>query len=489
LKFAFGGVFHESNTFCPCKTTLKHFQNGYLGCGKDIISTSKGKKGFFGGVIDAASELAVQLYPTIAAAASPYGPVEKTAFDYITSKLLLSLEQAGTIDGVILCLHGGMVAENYLDPEGEILFLVREKVGPKIPIVCTLDMHANFSQRMVDTADAFFGNNENPHLDSYDRGVEASQVLYKIAKGRLKPVMALKKPGMLPPTLKVNPPHSGPMVKLFNRAFAMEKNPQVINVNMASGFPWSDVPDVGMGVVTVVHKDRGLAEKLAEELCQKLWDARQEFLPSLTPIDEAVEKAMRAEKGPVILADVADNPGDGTTEDSTGILRSLIQHGATEVGFALIHDPEAVEKCVSTGVGSQVTLDVGGKDPTWGDPVTLTGTVKTLSDGVFWPLGPLYGGHQVGIGRTVVLETKGIEIIIAEHTYPPNDPEVFRRHGIEPSRKKILVVKTFKMHMEPNYRPFTKEIIEVDAPGQASPNLKRFNWTRIPRPMFPIDDV
>jgi len=115
--------------------------------------------------------------------------------------------------------------------------------------------------------------------------------------------------------------------------------------------------------------------------------------------------------------------------------------------------------------------------------------VKTISDGVFWQLGPLYGGHKVGIGRTVVIDTKGIEIIIAEHTYPPNDPEVFRRHGIEPSRKKILVVKTFKMHMEPNYRPFTEEIIEVDAPGQASPNMKRFNWTRIPRPMFPIDDV
>lgn len=486
MKFALGGVFHESNTFCPCKTTLKHFQ---IRCGEEIISTLKGKKSFFGGVIDAAGELAVQLYPTIAADASPYGPVEKTAFDYITSKLLQSLEQAGAIDGVMLCLHGGMVAENSPDPEGEILSLVQEKVSPKTPIVCTLDMHANVSQRMVDNADAFFGNNENPHLDSYDRGVEATQVLYRIAKGELKPVMALRKPGMLPPTLKVNPPHTGPMVQLFNKAFAMEKHPHVINVNIASGFPWSDIPDAGMGVVTVVHKDRGLAERLTEELCQRLWDVRQEFLPNLTPIEEAVERAMRAEKGPVILADVADNPGDGTTEDSTGILRSLLHHGAKEVGFALIHDPEAVEQCIATGVGSQVTVDVGGKDPAWGGPVTLTGTVKTISDGVFRPQGPLYGGYEAGIGRTVVIDTKGIEIIIAEQTYPPNDPEVFRRHGIEPSRKKILVVKTFKMHMEPNYRPFTEEIIEVDAPGQASPNMKRFNWTRIPRPMFPIDDV
>lgn len=487
MRFAIGGVFHESNTFCPCKTTLKHFE---VTSGKEIISDFKeDKSSFLGGALDVANGLGVRLYPTVAASANPYGLVDKEAFDYLTSKLLQSLEQAGSIDGVILCLHGGMVAENSLDPEGEILSLIREKIGREVPIVCTLDMHSNISQRMVDNAEAFFGNNENPHLDSYERGLEAAQVLYKITKGELEPVMALKKPGMLPPTLNVNPPHSGPMVKLFNRAFEMEQDPRVINVNIASGFPWSDVPDAGMSVLTVVHRNIELAEELAAELSHRLWKVRHEFLPSLTPIDEAVKKAMRAQKGPVILADVADNPGDGTTEDSTGILNALIQHDAKNVGFALIADPEAVEKCISTGVGNQVTLDLGCNDPVFGGSVTLTGRVKTISDGVFWHQGPLYGGFKMEIGRTVVIDTDGIEIIITEHTYPPNDPEVFRRNGIEPSRKKVLVVKTFKMHMEPNYRPFAKDIIEVDAPGQASPNLKRFKWNHIPRPMFPIDDV
>ena len=301
-------------------------------------------------------------------------------------------------------------------------------------------------------------------------------------------MMALKKPGMLPPTLHVNPPHSGPLVKLFNKVFEMEKNSQVINVNISAGFPWCDVPDAGMSVVPVVDKNYALAEELAEELSQKLWELRHEFLPSLMQVDEAVENAIKSEKGSVILADVADNPGDGTTEDSNGILKALINKNAENVGFALICDPEAVETCIKTGIGNQVILDLGCKARMFGEPVSVTGTVKTISDGVFHHFGPLYGGYEQNIGRSVVFRTGKIDIIISERTYSPTDPEVFRRHGIEPSRKKILVVKTFKMHMEPNYS-FAKEIIEVDAPGQASPNMKRFPWSRILRPLFPIDDI
>jgi microcystin degradation protein MlrC len=485
MKFAFGGILHESNTFCPSKTTLDHF---HVAVGEDIMSENRGSRWFFGGVMDAADELGVGLHPTLAASANPYGAVEAGAFDHLRDTLLRSFEHAGEIDGVVLCLHGGMVAENSLDPEGEILSRVREVVW-EAPIVCTLDMHCNISQRMVDNADAFFANNENPHLDSYDRAVEATRALHRIVEGEIEPVMALRKPGMLPPTLHVNPPHSGPLVGLFERAFEMEEDPRVVNVNIAAGFPWCDVPDAGMSVLTVVDGDVELAERLAEELSQGLWEVRHDFIPSLPTAEEAVERAMRAEGGLVILADVADNPGDGTTEDSNGILRALVEKGAREVALAVICDPEAVEECVSTGVGNRVTLDLGCKARIFGEPLTLTVTVKTISDGVFWHHGPLFGGYRVDIGRTVVVEHDGIEMIVTGRTHNPTDPGVFLRHGIDPSRKRILVVKTFRMHMEPNYRPFAKEIIEVDAPGQASPNMKRFEWTRIPKPMFPIDDV
>ncbi len=485
MRFAIGGISLESNTFCPRTTTLEHFKNGYFKVGKEIIKDCKGSDWFFGGFIDAADELGVELYPTLAAVASPYGPADSETFDYLTTELYTRLERE-RVDGVVLHLHGGMVAENSPDPEGEILSRVREIVGERTPITCAMDMHCNVSQKMVDNCDAFFVNNENPHLDSYKRGAEAVQILYKIAKKEVTPVMALKKPGMLPPTLQVNPPHSGPLVDLFKRAFEMEKDPRVVNVNIGAGFPWCDVPDAGMSVIPVVDRDQMLAEELAEELSERLWEVRHEFLPSLMQVGEAVKKAVHAEEGPVILADVADNPGDGTTEDSNGILKELAEQDAKNVGVALICDPEAVETCVSAGVGNQVPLDLGCKARIFGEPIPMKGTVKTITDGIFWNRGPLYGGYEQELGKTVVLRTDGIDIIISERTHPPTDPEIFRRHGIEPSRKKILVVKTFKMHMEPNY-PFAKEIIEVDAPGQASPNMKRFTWTNIERPMFPID--
>jgi microcystin degradation protein MlrC len=487
MRFALGGIMHESNTFCPQMTTLKQFIDGETLTGEDIVSSLRGSRSFVGGVIDAAEELGVELVPTLFASTSPYGVVEKEAFTYLLNQLCVRMRQSGAVDGVVLCLHGGMVAENSVDSEGEILARVREIVGTDTPVTCTLDMHCNVSQRMIDNCDAFFVNNENPHMDSYDRGVEATRVLRDVVEGRVEPLMALRKPGMLPPTLHVNPPHSGPLVEIFKRAFEMEEDPRVINVNVCAGFPWSDVPDAGMSVVTVVDGDQGLADELADELSQRLWEARREFIPSLLKPDEAVEKAMQAEEGPVILADVADNPGDGTTQDSTAILASLIRHGAQDALLAVINDADALEACLAAGVGGEVTLDLGCKARLFGDPVHLTGRVKTITDGSLRHSSSLYGEFERQIGRTVVLETGGIEIIVTERRNVPMVSELFWRHGIDPSTKKIIVVKTFRMHLEPKYRLFAKEVIEVDAPGQASVDMKSFNWTKIPRPMYPID--
>jgi len=478
---------HESNTFCPQMTTLKQFMDSETLTGEDIVSSLRGSRSFVGGVIDAAEELGVELVPTLYASTSPYGVVEEEAFTYLLNQLCMRMRQAGGVDGIVLCLHGGMVAENSMDPEGEILARVREIVGANTPVTCTLDMHCNVSQRMIDNCDAFFVNNENPHMDSYDRGVEATRVLRDIVEGRVEPVMALRRPGMLPPTLHVNPPHSGPLVDIFKRAFEMEEALRVINVNVCAGFPWSDVPDAGMSVVTVVDGDQELADELADELSQRLWEARHEFIPSLMKPDEAVEKAMQAQEGPVILADVADNPGDGTTQDSTAILASLIRHGARDALLAVINDADALEACLAAGVGEEVTLDLGCKARLFGDPVHLMGRVKTITDGSLRHSSSLYGEFERQIGRTVVLETGGIEIIVTERRNVPMVSELFWRHGIDPSTKKIIVVKTFRMHLEPKYRLFAKEVIEVDAPGQASVDMKSFNWTKIPRPMYPID--
>ena len=216
MKFVLGLFITESNTFCPYKTSEDLFDISY---GKEIISENTGQESFLGGVIDASNELKIQLHPTISAWAAPYGSVTRKMFNHITNTILQELDDAGDFDGIILCLHGGSVAENCMDPEGELLEKIREKIGSQVPIVCTLDMHSNISQKLINHSNAIFGNNENPHLDSYDRGFEATHVLFRIVKGDLNPVMVMKKPGLLVPTLYINPPHSGPLVEIFNQVF------------------------------------------------------------------------------------------------------------------------------------------------------------------------------------------------------------------------------------------------------------------------------
>lgn len=489
-RFAVGMFMQESSTFCPEVSRLERFQNDVLVLGDDVLPTAKRSISYLGGIIKAATNLGIEVIPTVAASASPYGVVEKNAYEYITGELYDRLRNAGQLDGIVFVFHGAMVSETTMDPEGEIIATMRSIVGPDVPICCTFDFHCKVSQRMIDNADAFFYNNENPHVDSFDRGVEATEACLRIASGEIEPVMVFKKPGMMVPTLNVRPPTSGPLVEIFNRAFEMEKDPRVININIGAGFPWCDVPDAGMNVVPVVHKDRQLAEDLAGELSERIWQVRHEFIPStLVPLEEAVGHAIAAKDGPVVLVDVSDNPGDGTTMDSNTILRELYRQNARNAAIAAIRQPDAVRKCIEAGVGADVTLDLGCTYRVIGEPINMTARVKTLSDGIFFRTSPTTGAGDANFGRTAVIEKDGIEIIITERTGPTNFPQIFLRNGINPSDKKILVIKTFKMYSAPHFKSVAREMIEVDAPGQASPNLTRFTWKHIPRPMYPIDDI
>ena len=327
-------------------------------------------------------------------------------------------------------------------------------------------------------------------MDSFARGMEAARTCFRIAAGEIDPVMVIRKPGLLVPTLNVRPPTSGPLVEVFNRVFEIEKDPRVININIGPGFPWSDVPDSGMHVVPVVHKDRRLAEDIAGEISDRLWSLRHDFIPkNLVPVEEAVSRALAAKKGPVVLVDVSDNPGDGTTMDSNGILKELYRQKARDVAIACLRQPEVVRQCIEAGVGSDVKVSVGDPYKVVGEPIEMVARVKSISDGAFTTVSPIFGRNSYGYGRSAVIEHDGIEIIVTERTggLANNFPEAFTRNGINPADRKILVIKTFRMYSEPHYRGIAGEMIEVDAPGQATMHLGGLKWKHIPRPMFPID--
>jgi microcystin degradation protein MlrC len=254
------------------------------------------------------------------------------------------------------------------------------------------------------------------------------------------------------------------------------------------GFPYADVERVGSAVVAVTDADHELAQRISNELGEAMFSHREEFLKPLISIKEAVNRAIAAHQGPIILADVADNPGRGAPGDGTEILRELIKRKAKNVGVAIIKDPEAVAKAIEVGVLGQIDTRIGAKtDHMHGEPIKVKGTVRTITDGHFIHKSGAVG-VAVDVGRTAVIDIDGIEVILTERSHAPNDPEIYRRNGIEPRDKKILLLKS-RGDFRAAYEPFSKEVIEVDGPGLTSPNLKRFTYSNIPRPIWPFDKM
>ena len=481
-RVAIAGIKHETNTFSTVKTKLEDYSPLY---GQEIIDFYDGTRTEIGGFIDALREARIEIIPTIAASATPAGPINQKDFEHMIETVLKGIREAGKVDGVLLALHGAMVAQGIPEAEGTILKAVRDLVGPSTPVITTLDLHALISQMMIDNCDAVFGYDTNPHIDMYERGREAAETMTATLKGEIKPVVAHKKAPMMPPTINQRTTE-GPMTKLLERAFQMEEDPPVINACLFPAFPYADVERVGSAAVVVTDDDPSLAKELADELGDLFWSLRDEFLKPLTPIPEAVKRAIEAPEGPVILADVADNPGGGAPGDGTEILRELIRQGAKNVGIATIKDPEAVRRAEEAGVRGTLTMEIGGKtDGFHGEPIRVTATVRTLTDGYF--IRKAGGvGVRVNVGKTAVIDVDGIEVILTERSHAPNDPEIYRRNGIEPTDKKTLVLKS-RGHFRAAYEPFSKDVIEVDAPGLTTPNLDWFTYTNVPQPLWPLD--
>jgi microcystin degradation protein MlrC len=476
-----GKMMHETNTFSTVKTTLEDFNPLYE---DEITQTLRGTKSGVGGYLDVLEREGVEYVMTIAASATPGGPLRYEDYRKIVDEVKKGIKNAEAFDGVLLALHGAMVAENTPDAEGTLLKEVKELVG-NTPVIVTLDLHGLISEMIVENCDAIFGYDTNPHVDMYERGVEAAETIIKTIRGELNPTLAHRKLPMLPPTINQRTAE-GPMVKLLKTARLMEQQPGALNVCLFPAFPYADVKRVGSAVVAVTDNDPDLAQRLADKVGSQMWSLREDFLKPLTPIKEAVQKAIHSANGPIVLADVADNPGGGAPGDGTEILRELLKKKAKNVGVACIKDPEAVEEAIKIGVKGTLSMKIGAKtDRFHGEPVMVSGVIRTITDGLF-----IHKAMAVGvpadIGRTVVIDVDGVEIILTEKSHAPNDPEIYRRNGIEPTDKKILVLKS-RGHFRAAYEPFSTEVIEVDAPGLTTPNLNWFKYHNIPRPIWPFD--
>lgn len=489
-KFVIGGISHETNCFSPIKTEIKHFKERGYSEGAEMTGHFKGTRTPIGGFLDFCERTGSEVFPTLFASATPSGIVERDTYSTLKTSLLNGVQGAmsscGKIDGVLLALHGAMVVEGLPDAEGDILKSVRDIVGPDVPVVATLDFHASLTDDMVRFADGLFGYNTYPHVDGYERALEAGEFVAKILRKEIKPVSYVVRPPIAPAVVPARTGW-GPIKELMSRALEYEKESGVLNVSVYGGFVYSDIHDAGLAFLATTDGDLRRVQEIATDLARRAWDIRHQFEANMKPPAEAVRYAMEAPEGPVVLADVADNTGGGASGDGTEVLRELIRQDAQDAVVITIPDQEAVEEAFRVGIGGRFDAMIGGKfDDKHGAPVRVVGTVKVLSDGEFVHRGPMSTGVKSSMGRTAVIRCGGVDIIVNERRFQPVDPEVARSVGIEPPHKKIVLVKS-AVHYRASYEPIAKEIIEVDGPGLSSPNLSRFEFKHIRRPIFPLD--
>ena len=488
MRVAVGCFTQESHSFSPVAGSWMHFGPTDIARGYDMVDRFAGTKTEVGGVLDAAEKAGVELVPLVCArASSSAGPMLKDVFEALRDELLERLDQVSPVDGVLLVLHGAMVAQGYDDASGEVLRAFRARLGDDIPIVGTLDLHANVTQRMVDCSTSLVGYHTAPHIDMYETGQRGLRLLSQVMNGQVQPVAALCRVPMIVPG-ENGRTTDGPYAEVMQQAKDLAKQPRVLDVSVFSVQPWLDIQDVGCSALVITDGDRQSAEREADYLADELWKRRCEFEVDLVPTSDAIRRALASDRHPFVFSDSADAPSSGAPGDSTVILEALLNAGPVKDCYLNIVDAEAVNMMIEAGVGQEVTLTVGAKAaPAFYHPVEVTGTVKLISDGDFVQKGPGYHGAVVHRGKTVVLRIGHIDLVVMERACRQWDPELYRSVGLEPRDAQIVVAKS-PAAFRAAYEPLAAEILIVDAPGVCSPDLRSFPFQRVRRPLYPLDE-
>ena len=480
---AIGGIMHESNTFSETPTDFAAFSQAYA---RNLLNIWGESHHEIGGFIQGATAYDYTAYPTLMASATPAGPVTDDAFDRLTEMLIQHLKAAPTHEGLLLALHGAMVAESYPDGDGEVLRRLRDAFGRDFPIVVTLDQHANVSEQMVAESTALVIYKTTPHIDQRQRGLQAAELMMRILRDEATPTQALVKPPMILNILYHNT-KVPPMAPILTAAKQLEARPDVLAANVALGYPYADVSEVGPSFVVVTDDNPQLAQTEAERLSDMLWNVHEELTLDLPDAAQAVEQAIQSEQHPVILVEMGDNIGGGSPGDSTFILTALQRQGAS--GFVVVLcEPEGVQACIQAGVGGDVALNVGGKaDNLHGDPVTIRGKVRLIHDGQYVETEPRHGGQRYhNQGLTSVVAVGDSLVVLTSRRQTPFSLQQLLSLGINPSEMRMIVVKAAVAYRAA-YEPIAGQIIEVDTPGLTAVNPLHFEYQNVRRPLFPLD--
>ncbi len=494
MKLVIAQMKHETNTFSPVPTDLARFATAADSPpeGAAAVAAYKGTGSGLGAFIELAEAAGADYTVAIAANAWPSGPVHDDAFEHICGKICAAVAQG--CDAILLDLHGAMVTQTYEDGEGELLRRIRA-IAPDVPIGVAADMHTNLYDDMGALATVIAGYQTYPHIDVYETGLRAGKAILALLAGKAQPTMAFGRQPMLPHVMRQGSDDE-PNKSLQARCREMEAQ-GALCASVFVGFPNADIEYAGLSAVVVCDNDAAQAARWRDELLEMAWTRRAEFVYQVQPLAESMARAKAladakpAGSGPVVLLDHSDNCASGGTMDTMTVLGAMLDAGLTDAAAFAIFDPAAVQQMAAAGVGSAITLSLGGKLDMpgiglKGTPRTVTGRVRLLCDGRYRNRGPMGRGELNDMGATAVLQVAGIDIVIISNHVEPNDMAAMTAVGIAPERLRYLMLKS-RIHWRAGLRPMSHATVECAGIGVCSSDYDLLGLHKVRRPIYPID--
>ena len=484
-KIVVAMMMHETNTFSPVRTPLASFRPL---AGAAAVEEFRDTNTQLGGFLHVAHEMGAEVVVPIAGGAHPSGYVEKAAYEDMCDAIVGAIRNG--CDAAFLALHGAMVCEHVDDGEGELLRRIRavaptpaDRGGPRLP-------RAHDARRMVDNATVIAGYCTYPHVDMGETAQRAARTLRRALAGEVAPVMVWGSRPMMTSTL-VHTPSRQPMKDIMDMAMAAEASGAVLNASVFGGFPHADIPHISCSAVIVCDRRTDEGQALLDRLLGMAWDRRAAFLYEGAPLASQIAHARTLGDGPIVLVDHGDNTASGGTQDVMSVIEEVMRQGLQDVVAGPICDPASVARILAAGTAASVTLPLGGRIdmPQIGlraKPLTVTGKVARITDGEFVVTGPMATGTRVRMGKTAVLDTGAMQIVVSEGRSEPFDIGVFTHCGIDPRRKRYVLIKS-RQHFRAGFEPIARHIVLCDGDGVTSSDLRLFTYRNRRRPLYPFE--
>jgi len=489
MRIAIGGFCHETNSFGNV-TVSREMAIATSKEGKDILDAFTGGHNYLGGFIDEAKELGIQVVPTYYLARKPSGPCDPDAVIYARDRLTQTLYDAyqqQPYDAIALFMHGGGSSEGFTDPEGTMLEAIREKMGMDIPIGVVLDLHGNITHKMTELSDILVGCKCYPHIDEYEEARAMFRLLSQCVERGEKPYQKLVQlPWLMVPAEGVTT--TGPAGDVRQMCIRREQeDPQLLHASFFEGFPYADVPESCVSVITVAQTQEA-ADRNALEIARYAWGRRKDFTTTKYSAREAVDLALSMGKGPILINDSADNPGSGAPGDGTYLLRELIERNVP-TAYSYIYDPEVVQQGIEAGLGAKISCRLGGKtDDLHGEPIEVEGIVRCISDGGFVRQSIISFGSYNCIGPAICLQVGNVEIAVACFRSQTFDEGPFVTTGITWRGKQLVALKSAQ-HFKGWWADKVNGIVACDAPGVGSADLTTFRFRHVNTSYYPLADA